>query len=304
MTYPKVSIVILNWNGASDTIECLESLRDMSYPNYEVTVVDNASEGDDVRILRERFGDYVYMIENDRNYGFAEGSNTGIRYALENLNPDYVWLLNNDTVVNEEALTELVKTAESDKRIAIVGPKVCSYMTRNRIDFAGGMMNWLLGFGDIIGHGETDVGQFDQPREVDYVTGSALLIKTGVVREIGLLDTRLFLFNEDVDWCLRAKKGGHNIVYTPGATVFHKHGASIRHVGERAVYYSHRNRILLMSRHATKRQLILAFLPMFTRFIAALGYYLAHGKLPWALAICRAYYDGIVSALFRKRKAM
>lgn len=298
----KVSIIIVNWNGLKDTVECLESLKNITYPNYEVIVVDNGSEQNDAEVLRAKWGGYIYVIENDKNYGFPEGANIGIRHALEASNPDYILLLNNDTVVDREFLTELVKIAESDEKIGIVGPKVCNYYIRNKIDAAGGMVNWLLGFGEDIGEGKTDVGQFNQLKEVDYVSGSVLLIKSGVIKEIGLLDGGFFLYNEDADWCLRARKGGYKILYTPMTTVFHKQGASTKRVEKKTLYYSHRNRILLLSKHATKKQLILAFLPMFIRFISALGYYFVRGKLPCVLAIGKAYYDGILAVLSHTKR--
>ena len=297
MTIPKVCIIILNWNGLQDTIECLESLKCITYPSYQVIVVDNGSEGRDVEVLRDRFKDYIYIIENDKNYGFAEGNNIGIRFALENMNPDYIWLLNNDTAVHEESLTELIKTLERDREAAVVGPKICGYENRSTVTTAGGKMNWLLGFGNNTVRDRTDLSQFDVLKHVDFVSGSALLIRADVVREIGLLDSKLFLYNEDVDWCLRVKKAGYSILYTPTATVFHKSGASTKYLGENALYYNHRNRILIMSKHATKKQLIVAFLPMFTRFVGAVGYYFAHGKLTCVRAVCRAYYDGMVDVL-------
>ena len=113
MDYPKVSIIVLNWNGLDDTIECLESLRDVTYPNYRVIVVDNGSAGDDVRILRERFEECAHIIANDRNYGFAEGNNIGMRYALDSFDPTYLLLLNNDTVVAPDFLDKLFKVADS-----------------------------------------------------------------------------------------------------------------------------------------------------------------------------------------------
>ena len=91
--YPKVSIIILNWNGVEDTIECLESLKKIDYPSYEVIVVDNGSEGDDVQVLRDKFDDYICLIENGKNYGFGGGANIGMRYALNSSNPDYLMLL-------------------------------------------------------------------------------------------------------------------------------------------------------------------------------------------------------------------
>ena len=110
MLAPKVSVILVNWNNFRDTAECLESLKQASYPNLEVVVVDNGSEGDDPRLIRERFGDHVYVIENDKNYGFAEVCNIGIRDALTR-GADYVALLNNDTIVAPDFLDELVSLA-------------------------------------------------------------------------------------------------------------------------------------------------------------------------------------------------
>ena len=141
MIYPRVSVVILNLNGLEHTLECLESLKKITYPNYDVIVVDNASNGDDVKILREKSGDYVHIIENDKNYGFAEGSNIGMRYALRTFCPAYLLLLNNDTVVAPDFLDELVKVAESSDEIGIVGPKIYYYDFEGHkyvIWFAGG----------------------------------------------------------------------------------------------------------------------------------------------------------------------
>jgi len=226
MNYPKVSIIILNWNGLDDTIECVESLKKMTYPNYEVIVVDNASEGDDVRILGEKFGDYVHVIENDRNYGFAEGNNIGIRYALSK-RTDYVLLLNNDTVVDAEFLTELVRVAEEDNKAGILGGKIYYYASPNRFQSVGGKMNWWLGrFKDY--SGQEDVGQYDQVAERDFVYATAMFIKRAVIERIGFLDSSLFFGMEDYDYCARATKAGFRVLYVPGAKVWHKQGASRR----------------------------------------------------------------------------
>jgi len=106
-------------------MECLESLRNITYPDYEVIVVDNASEGNDVRILREKFGDYIHIIENDKNYGYTGGNNIGMKYAMAHHQPDYILILNNDTVVAPNFLTGMIGAAESDDSIGVVGPKVC-----------------------------------------------------------------------------------------------------------------------------------------------------------------------------------
>ena len=155
MKSPKVSIIILNWNGLNDTVECLESLDKVTYPDYQVIVVDNGSTGGDARTLRERFGDYVHIIENDKNYGYTGGVNIGIKYALNNLAADYILLLNNDTIVDPEFLTKMVELAESDNSIGIVGAGVYDLanaqkgiiakirMFETRISFIG-IMNFLM----------------------------------------------------------------------------------------------------------------------------------------------------------------
>jgi len=221
INYPKVSIIILNWNGLEDTIKCLESLKKITYPNYDIVVVDNASSGNDVEVLREKFGDYVYMIENDKNYGFAEGCNIGMRYALAK-GTDYIFLLNNDTTVARDFLAELVKIAESDERIGILGPKIYLYDEPNVIWEAGAKINWWTGGISIYGDREVDIGQYDKVAERDLLSGAALLIKARVLERISLLDTGFFFGYEDYDFCIRARKAGFRVVFVPSAKIWHK----------------------------------------------------------------------------------
>jgi GT2 family glycosyltransferase len=221
---PEVSIVILNWNGLEDTIECLESLRETTYPNCEIIVVDNASSGNDVEVLKERYRDDIHIIENDRNYGFAEGNNIGIRYALTKQS-DYILMLNNDTVVDANFLAELVRVAEEDDKAGILGGKIYYYASPNRFQSVGGRINWWLGYIKDMS-GQDDVGQFEQVAERDYVYATAMLIKRQVIEKVGLLDSSLFFGMEDYDYCARAKKAGFKVLYVPGARVWHKQGAS------------------------------------------------------------------------------
>ena len=123
----KVSIIILNWNGLDHTVDCLQSLKKITYQNYNIIVVDNGSKGNDAEILKRKFGEYVHIIENDKNYGFAGGCNIGIRYALRNSGPDYILLLNNNTTVAPDFLAEMVSVAESNPSFGIAGPKITSF---------------------------------------------------------------------------------------------------------------------------------------------------------------------------------
>lgn len=221
---PKVSIIILNWNGLGDTIECLESLKKINYPNYEVVVVDNASSGNDVQVLREKYNDYVHLIANDKNYGFSEGNNIGMRYALDS-QCDYVLLLNNDTVVDPAFLTELVSVADSDHTIGIEGAKVYYYDFPNRLHTVGGKVYWWLGIIRHYGDREDD-RRFDQATERDFVYATAMLIRREVMDRISLLDSTFFFGIEEYDYCARAAKAGFKVVYVPNSKVWHKVGAS------------------------------------------------------------------------------
>ena len=233
MSSPRVCIIILNWNGLADTVECLESLQKITYPNYNVIIVDNASRGDDIKILRDRFGDYIQIIQNDKNYGFAEGNNIGIRRALEGLNPDYLLLLNNDTIVAPDLLDQMVETAEGDPGIGILGPKIYYYDFDGRKDViwtAGGVIRrWRPWIYDGIGNGDDDLLRYQQVASVDWVSGAAMMIKRCVLEEVSLLNPQYFFGNEDVEYCLTARRHGFRIVYVPKAMVWHKVGSTRTH---------------------------------------------------------------------------
>ena len=235
MDCPRVSIIVLNWNGLDDTIECLESLHKITYPNYQVIVVDNGSEGEDVRVLGEKFGYYIHIIENDRNYGFAEGNNIGMRYAINSYAPDYLLLLNNDTVVAPDFLDELVKVVDSDSKIGIASPKIYYYEFKSRNDviwFAGGRIKWWRRWVyPHIGWRENDQRQYQKMAAVDWASGAAMLLKSSVVEKLSLLNSGYFFGNEDVEYCIKARKNGFKIVYVPTAKVWHKIGMTREKLG-------------------------------------------------------------------------
>jgi GT2 family glycosyltransferase len=231
LTQPKVSIIILNWNGLEDTGECLDSLKKITYTNYEVLVVDNASAGDDVKVLRDRFGDYVRIIENNRNYGFAEGNNIGMRYVL-NRGTDYVLLLNNDTTVAPDFLSEMIQVGESDEEIGVLGPKIYLYDEPNVIWEAGGRINWWLGAIIVFGERRVDAGQYDKLAERDILSGAVLFIKAPLLGKISLLDSSFFFGYEDYDFCIRARRAGFKVVYVPRAKVWHKVGKARSKLGD------------------------------------------------------------------------
>jgi len=225
MDYPKVSIIILNWNGYTDTVDCIESLKKVTYPNFDIVVVDNASSGDDVQLLKDKYGDYIKVIANDKNYGFPEGCNIGMRYAVDKGN-DYLLLLNNDVVVDPGFLTPLVETAESNTDIGIVGSKIYYYYYPNKIQYIGGRINWLLGINLTYVKDEEDHNQYDKVLDQDYVAYTSCIFKKSVVDRIGYLDPYYFFAIEEFDYCTRAKRAGFRVVYQPESKVWHKWQAS------------------------------------------------------------------------------
>ena len=252
----KLGIVILNFNGLEDTLECIKSIKKLN--NTTILVVDNASTDKSKEVLEKISG--VRLIINKINLGFSGGNNVGIRYCLEN-KFDLMLVLNNDTLLADSTIEELLR---GTKAADIISPKI--YFAKNYefhkdrykekdlgkvIWYAGGNIDWQNVIGGHIGVDEVDNGQFDQAREVDFTTGAAMLVKREVFEKIGLFDERYFLYLEDMDFCVRAKKAGFKIMYEPKAIVWHKNAQSLGGSGSKLQdYYITRNRLLFAFKFA------------------------------------------------------
>jgi GT2 family glycosyltransferase len=218
-TPPPVTCVILNWNGWQDTIECLEALKHCTYTNLSIAVVDNGSTNDSVARINASRPD-ILLLETGKNLGFAAGNNIGIRDAIAH-GAEYVWLLNNDTRPNPDALTALVLKAVTDDRIAAVG-SICYYAdSPSAIEAWGGARVNLW-----TGYGRNSI----QPRDDDWfhsLNGTSILVSTAAMKDAGLLDEGFFLYWEDTEFCLRLRKNGWRIAAAPGSRVVHKvHGST------------------------------------------------------------------------------
>ncbi len=219
-TPPLVYIIVLTWNGREDTLECLRSLADLTYPNYRVLVVDNNSaDGTAVALVQEFPGTEV--IVNNSNLRFAGGNNVGIRRAADR-GAEYILLLNNDTTVDPRFLTLMVDAMQNDGSAGIAGPKIYYFADRNRIWYAGGRIEWSKGWISHLGVHETDKGQYDTAGETAYVTGCCMLVKRQVIERIGMLDEAYYIYGEDADFCVRASRAGFRLLYVPAAVIWHK----------------------------------------------------------------------------------
>ncbi len=247
----KVGVVVVNWNNPTDTIECLTSLQKMDYHDFFTVVVDNAStDGSETAILNEFSG--VHLIRMEKNRGYAAACNKAIEYCLEN-EAQQVLLLNNDVVVHPNIL---------QNSIGIVGPLVLYYHDKSRVFSAGGRFDRFTARNWAIDQGSQEVSRYRLPREVDYVSGCALLVRSDLFEKAGLMDTRYFMYYDEVDFCLRAKAAGYKIVFVPRAKLWHRVSASSIFASSFREYYISRNRFVLQRKFLRKKE-YLAFLAWF-----------------------------------------
>jgi hypothetical protein len=246
---PSVSIILLNYNNHHYTVDCIRSLQEITYPNYEIVVVDNGSKPDSIQAVRTAYPQ-VTLIETGQNLGFTGGNNVGIRYALDK-RADYIILLNNDTVVAPDMFDILIDVMEKDPTIGVTGPKIYYHDHPKTLWSIAGGINWKNGTSYMIGLNEEDRGQFgDTPQQADFITGCALLVRRAVWEKVGLLDDDFFIYYEETEWCVRAGRAGYKLVYVPQAVLWHKISIEARAVSPWAYYYMTRNRFWFL--HKTR----------------------------------------------------
>lgn len=247
---PRTGIVILNWKGWPDTVECVRSCLQLDQPDTFIVVVDNDSGDGSVERLAAEFGaePSVHILESGGNLGFAGGNNVGIAHALER-GADYIWLLNNDTVVDASALSALVSAAEGDPGVGVWGSKIYYHDRPDVLWYAGATIDTEIGWTHHLGQGEVDTGQYDEVHDTEYVTGCSLLVSAAVIERIGLMDERYFLYWEEVDWCFRAREHGWRCAVQPASLVWHKVSSSASSHPRMQVRYEMRNRLIFHRLH-------------------------------------------------------
>lgn len=257
---PKVAIIIVNWNGKADTLECLASLSADTYVDKQIVVVDNGSCDDSAAAIRVAFPD-VMVLETGKNLGFTGGNNAGINFALAQ-RVDYVYLLNNDTTTEPDALQALVSAAETHPNYGLLTPVTHYYDTPEEVWFAGSQLDLSRG---IAFHDNSRVpARTAEPFQIPWASGCAMLVRADLMRRLGGFDDRYFLNWEDVDLSLRVYGTGSSIGLVPAARIYHKVGrsfAAAKGAGYSAAkgagyYYQIRNNLLLISLHggSTMRQ--------------------------------------------------
>lgn len=245
----KVGIILVNYNGAKDTVECLNSLYTVNYKNKKIYVVDNNSSEDDLEYLESFINcSYVKLIKLEENLGFSGGNNIGIKAALAD-GCEVIGLLNNDTTVEVDFLNQLVAKLFSDKRIGAVVPQIRDYYNEMVVSYGGGEINYLKGSVFIEGINRYEDSNNNTERFVTFGHGCCLFLKKEVILKIGLLPEEYFLYFEDADYSIQIVKSGYRIMYCPKSIIYHKESASTKKGSDNFQYYFTRNRFYFIKKN-------------------------------------------------------
>lgn len=296
MAQPEVTVIIINWKLPEKTIECLNSLAQLELP-HQTIVVDNGSADQSIPRIQQAFPD-ITLISLPENVGFGTACNLAVARALENLACNYVLLLNNDAIIHPLALTALVQTAVAHPSVGILGPKIYYRHQSQMFWYAGARCRrGVLAAADT-GRGEQDCGQFDTRREVDFVFGAAMLIRREVFARIGFFDERFFLYLEDMDFCLRARKAGFLLHFVPQAHVWHHGSASTKNNGAFRRYHYARSTVLFLKKHVS---------PLYWPTVLGFWLLVLIRVVIWELwqgnmAVVRSYWSGFLHGLSSVRR--
>lgn len=276
-----ITAIIVNWNGKEDTLNCLASLRKVRVPagcSFLPVVVDNGSSDDSVSVIRKKYPE-TFIVETGENLGFTGGNNRGIETAIQK-GAFYIWLINNDTIVDANVLSAI--SVLDNPGIGAVGSKIYfapdheyhhDRYAKNEHGkvfwYAGGCIDWANMYASHRGVDEVDHGQYNNITDTDFVTGCSFFVRADTLGTVGRLDDAFYLYYEDLDLSMRIKKSGFRIVYDPSSIVWHVNAGSSGKPGNPLQrYYQTRNRMIVGMRYApfrTKVALVREALLLITR---------------------------------------
>ncbi|MBM3192881.1 MAG: glycosyltransferase family 2 protein [Chlamydiae bacterium] len=253
----KVYLIVLNYRGKEDTKECILSILDSSYKNFEIVIVDNHSQDQSISYLREAFPG-ITLLETEKNLGYAGGNNVGIQFALDQ-GAEAILILNNDTTLDKDCIKNFVAESKTYPN-SILGGRVYYFDTPSEMQHFGGV--WSHRKGKFINQPDRD---FDtkRARNLDFITGCALFVPRQIFHKTGLFEESFFLYYEEIDWCFRARKLGFFCTYVPSPMIFHKESKSFATPKPPQSYFQWRNRIFFIERNFEKSQF---YLWLFTKF--------------------------------------
>jgi hypothetical protein len=294
MLEPRVTTLILNTNRREDTLACLVSLTASTYKNNEIILLDNGSIDGSVEAVQERFP-AVKVHRLKENLGYAGNNNVGIETAM-NGGADWLFVLNEDTVVDRDCVARLVAAGESDPTIGIVGPTVYHHDEPNVIQSAGGTIGryWESLH---LGKNEPDLGRILEPRPVDWISGCGIMVRRQVVEDVGAIDERYFYYWEETEWCIRAGRAGWRILHVPTAKLWHKGVQRDYRPPASVTYYATRNRLLTLAKHHAP---LGAWIGAGTQIIRTLASWAIRPRWRCMSGHRRAMWRGVVDFLFHR----
>ena len=233
-TEKKVFIIIINYGTPEHTIECLQSICENNFGRFQAVVVDISNIHQSVEKIdhwiEKRDDNRFLLIQEKKNNGFAFANNIGLKYSMQQDDCDFIWILNNDTVIAKNSLEELINCYKQNTKrevVGFIGSKILDYKDKAIIQNVGGRFNKWTGYSVLTGMGEKDTGQFDiKENKVDYVVGASMFFHSSIINQIGLMPEDYFLYYEDIDWCLTAQKAGFKNISCTKSRVYHKQGIS------------------------------------------------------------------------------
>ncbi len=298
---PSVAIILVNWNGFKFTKACLESLRQVDYPDFQVILVDNSSANSEGERLKALFPE-ITLIQSSENLGFAGGNNLGLKKALSE-HYSHVLLLNNDTEVEPDFLGEMLLKFSQTPKLAIAQPLILFFHDRNLIWSAGGKWNSFLGRAITKGDRKLKSAYAINDQNLDWATGCCMLLRTEALMEVGLLNESYFAYFEDVEWSRRFIRKGFEIQLVPQAQIYHHAGAASKSthkegtLNPRVFYYHVRNQFFLIRSQVEFAAKPFAFTYHLLRFIAWMGYFGLRGRFQKFKSVAKGIGDGFSMSL-------
>lgn len=260
---PLVSIISVNFNQIQVTLELLDSLRKISFRDFEIMLVDNGSSENSTQLISEKYPEVNYIFSKE-NLGFSGGNNLGIRAS----NGEYLFFVNNDAEVTEGCIETLLQLFNSLSQLGIVSPQICydPKLTNNQqiIQYAGAThVHSMTARNEILGEKQIDKGQFNIAKETAYVHGAAMMIKREVIDNVGVMPEEFFLYYEELDWSEQIRNAGYKVYVEPNALVYHKESLTVGKDSTLKTYYHTRNRIFFVRRNRSWSQLLIFYLFLF-----------------------------------------
>lgn len=299
----KIAVVILNWNGAKLLEQFLPSV--MAYSDEaKIYLADNASTDNSIAVVKEKFPE-VTIIQNEGNYGFAQGYNL----ALQQVEEEYYALVNSDIEVTQNWLTPIISIFDTQANIGIIQPKILDYKNKEYFEYAGAAGGFIdqLGYpycrGRIFETIEKDNGQYDDELEIFWASGACFFIRAAVYRKLEGFDNDFFAHQEEIDLCWRAFNMGYKVKYTPASVVFHVGGATLKESNPKKTFLNFRNSLLMLTKNLPENKLVpILFMRLLLDGIAGIQF-IFKGKFIHCWAIIKAHFAfySLINKTLKKR---